>query len=130
MAMGTRRRRPRQASMWVAAQDPHPFYTRLNQILETHDFDASAEGEGSSALGDARGASHRSETAPDPRWRLQSRAAHAAANRRRPHRGLQSRILAMFGTILTLIGARCQPVTRHWLSLRHVSTRERVSIAR
>jgi len=35
-------------------------------------------------------------------------------------RGLQSGILAMFGTILTLIGARWQPVTRRWPSLRHV----------
>jgi len=35
--------------MWVAAQDPprsaaHPFYTRLNQILNTHDFDGYVEG--------------------------------------------------------------------------------------
>jgi hypothetical protein len=48
MAMGKRRRRPRQASMWVAAQDlprsaAHPFYTRL-QILDTHDFDGYVEG--------------------------------------------------------------------------------------
>jgi transposase len=48
MAMGKRRRRPRQASMWVAAQDlprsaAHPFYTRLNQILDTHDFDGYVE---------------------------------------------------------------------------------------
>jgi transposase len=47
MAMG-KRRRPRQASMWVAAQDlprsaAHPFYTRLNQILDTHDFDGYVE---------------------------------------------------------------------------------------
>ena len=45
-------------------------------------------------------------------------------------RGLQGRILAMFGTILTVIRARWQTVTRHWPSLRHVSTHERVSIAR
>jgi transposase len=45
-------------------------------------------------------------------------------------RGLQGRILTMFGTILTLIGARWQPVTHHSPSLRRVSTRERVSIAR
>jgi hypothetical protein len=34
----------KQASMWVATQDlprsaAHPFYTRLNQILDEHDFD-------------------------------------------------------------------------------------------
>jgi dihydrofolate reductase len=38
MAMGKRRRRPKQTSMWIATQDPprtaaHPFYTRLNQIM-------------------------------------------------------------------------------------------------
>jgi transposase len=49
MAMGKRRRRPKQASMWVATQDlprsaAHPFYTRLNQILNTADFDRYVEG--------------------------------------------------------------------------------------
>jgi transposase len=48
MAMGKRRRRPKQASMWVATQDlprsaAHPFYTRLNQILDTADFDGYVE---------------------------------------------------------------------------------------
>jgi hypothetical protein len=36
------------ASMWVAINDlprsaSHPFYTRLNQILDTHDFDGYVE---------------------------------------------------------------------------------------
>jgi transposase len=49
MAMGKRRRRAKQMSMWVATQDlarsaAHPFYTRLNQILDTHDFDEYVEG--------------------------------------------------------------------------------------
>jgi len=48
MAMGKRRRRPTQTSIWVAAQDlprsAHPFYTRLNQILDEHDFDEYVEG--------------------------------------------------------------------------------------
>jgi len=49
MAMGKRRRHAKQASMWVATQDlprtaAHPFYTRLNQILEKHDFDGYVEG--------------------------------------------------------------------------------------
>jgi hypothetical protein len=49
MAMGKRRRRTKQATMWVATQDlprsvAHPFYTRLNQILEKKDFDSYAEG--------------------------------------------------------------------------------------
>jgi transposase len=48
MAMGKRRRRATQASMWVATSDlprsaAHPFYTRLNQILDTDDFDGYVE---------------------------------------------------------------------------------------
>jgi transposase len=48
MAMGTRRRLAKQASMWVATHDlprsaAHPFYTRLNQILDVHDFDGYVE---------------------------------------------------------------------------------------
>jgi transposase len=46
MAMGKRRRRHKQTAMWVATQDlprsaAHPFYTRLNQILDN--FDAYVE---------------------------------------------------------------------------------------
>src|ERR687897_1371352 len=49
MAMGKRKRHAKQASMWVATQDlprsaAHPFYVRLNQILDTHDFDGYVEG--------------------------------------------------------------------------------------
>jgi transposase len=49
MAMGKRRRRARQVSMWVATQDlprsaAHPFYTRLNRLLDEHDFDRYVEG--------------------------------------------------------------------------------------
>src|SRR4029453_5697372 len=48
MAMGKRGCRPNQASMWVATQDlprsaAHPFYTRLNQILDTAAFDDYVE---------------------------------------------------------------------------------------
>jgi transposase len=48
MAMGKRRRHARQATMWVATQDlprtaGHPFYARLNQILDKHDFDGYVE---------------------------------------------------------------------------------------
>jgi transposase len=48
MAMGKQRRRPTQASMWVARQDlprsaAHPFYTRLNQIIDEADFDEFVE---------------------------------------------------------------------------------------
>ena len=49
MAMGKRKRHAKQTSMWVATQDlsrsaAHPFYTRLNQILDKHDFDGYVEG--------------------------------------------------------------------------------------
>jgi transposase len=49
MAMGKRRRHAKQAAMWVATQDlprtaAHPFYARLNHILEQHDFDEYVEG--------------------------------------------------------------------------------------
>jgi transposase len=49
MAMGKRRRHAKQTSMWVATNDlprsaAHPFYTRLNQILDHHDFDGYVEG--------------------------------------------------------------------------------------
>jgi hypothetical protein len=41
---GKRRRRAKQATMWVATQDvprsaAHPFYTRRNQILDKSHFD-------------------------------------------------------------------------------------------
>jgi hypothetical protein len=48
MAMGKRRPRSKQTSMWVATQDlprsaAHPFYARLNQILDQADFDGYVE---------------------------------------------------------------------------------------
>jgi transposase len=48
MAMG-KRERQKQTSMWVATYDlprsaAHPFYTRLNQMLDQHDFDGYVEG--------------------------------------------------------------------------------------
>ena len=48
MAMAKRKRHTKQASMWVATQDlprsaAHPFYVRLNQILDRHDFDGFVE---------------------------------------------------------------------------------------
>jgi transposase len=49
MAMGKRRRHAQQTSMWVASDDlprtaAHPFYTRLNEILDAQDFDGYVEG--------------------------------------------------------------------------------------
>jgi hypothetical protein len=45
MAIGKRRRRQKQTSMWVATQDlPRraPFYARLNQILDKRTSTGSA----------------------------------------------------------------------------------------
>ena len=44
-----KRQRQKQTSMWVATHDlprsaAHPFYTRLNQMLDRHDFDGYVEG--------------------------------------------------------------------------------------
>src|SRR5262249_33478949 len=49
MAMGKRKRRAKQAAMWIAASDlpttaAHPFYDRLNRILDDGGFDAYVEG--------------------------------------------------------------------------------------
>jgi transposase len=48
MSMGTRRKRQRQHELWVAAADlpataAHPFYQRLNALLDEHGFDAFVE---------------------------------------------------------------------------------------
>jgi hypothetical protein len=48
MAMGKRRRHAKQTAMWVATNDVprsagHPFYTRLHQILDAHNFDGYVE---------------------------------------------------------------------------------------
>src|SRR5215208_7977482 len=49
MSMGKRKRRARQTSMWVATQDlprsaAHPFYRRLNGVLDEAQFDTFVEG--------------------------------------------------------------------------------------
>src|SRR5260370_40499411 len=48
MAMGTRKDRERQKDLWVAYTDMavgpgHPFYVRLNEVLEGEGFDAFVE---------------------------------------------------------------------------------------
>src|SRR6266852_3785397 len=50
MGMGTRRRRQRQEQLWIShnelAKGPgHPFYKRVNELLETKQFDEFAEKE-------------------------------------------------------------------------------------
>jgi hypothetical protein len=45
--MGNRRRHATQASMWATQGVPrcaaHAFFSRLNQIPDTHDFDGDVE---------------------------------------------------------------------------------------
>ena len=46
--MGTRRKRRRQEALWVATTDlpqtvAHPFYRRVNALLDAHGFDAFVE---------------------------------------------------------------------------------------
>src|ERR1700692_3586501 len=48
MAMGTRRQREKQEDLWIAHTDlasspGHPFYQRLNELLEAEDFDEFVE---------------------------------------------------------------------------------------
>src|SRR5476649_1014866 len=48
MAMGRRKDRARTPGLWIATNElpatgGHPFYQRLNQVLDTHGFDAFAE---------------------------------------------------------------------------------------
>ena len=48
MAMGTRQRQQRTEDLWIATSElampaGHPFYERLNQILDEHDFDSFVE---------------------------------------------------------------------------------------
>ena len=50
MAMGTRRRRQRQERLWISHQElakgpGHPFYKRVNELLEMQRFDEFAEKE-------------------------------------------------------------------------------------
>jgi transposase len=48
MALGTRKQRVRQETLWIAKQElpasaAHPFYARLNELLEAEKFDEFAE---------------------------------------------------------------------------------------
>jgi transposase len=49
MAMGTRRKRQRQHDLWISTADlpttvAHPFYRRVNALLDEHPFDEFVEG--------------------------------------------------------------------------------------
>ena len=60
MAMGIRRGRTRQATMWVPTADlpksaGHPFYERLNRVLDEAGFDAFVEAQCASFYADGVG---------------------------------------------------------------------------
>ena len=73
--MGTSRGRPRQATMWVPTADlpksaGHPFYERLNRVLDEAGFDAFVEAKCASFYAD--GVGWDLDRAPDGRtlvWR-------------------------------------------------------------
>ena len=72
MAMGKRRKRDRQASMWVAAADlptsaGHPFYARLNRVLDDAGFDTFVEAQCAQFCADGIG---RPSLAPGRYFRL------------------------------------------------------------
>ena len=50
MAMGRRKDRARTTGLWIATNElpktgGHPFYQRLNQVLDEHRFDDFVEGQ-------------------------------------------------------------------------------------
>src|ERR1035441_4433194 len=56
MAMGTRKQREKQEDLWIAhtelASAPgHPFYQRLNELLEAERFDEFVEVRGAAGVG-------------------------------------------------------------------------------
>ena len=72
MAMGTRGRGTRQGTMWVSTADlpksaGHPFYERLNRVLDDAGFDAFVEGQCASFYADGIG---RPSLAPGRYFRL------------------------------------------------------------
>ena len=55
MAMGTRKQRERQEDIWIAhtelASAPaHPFYQRLNELLEAEGFEEFVEADARSSM--------------------------------------------------------------------------------
>ena len=72
MAMGTRRGRTQQATIWVPTADlpksaGHPFYERLNRVLDEAGFDAFVEAQCASFYADGLG---RPSLAPGRYFRL------------------------------------------------------------
>jgi hypothetical protein len=123
MAMGKRRRHARQPSMWVAAPDrprsaAHPFYARLNQILDQHDFDGFVEG-----LCERFYAGEGRPGLPPGRYfRLLLIGVGTP-------RGLQGRLVTVPSRFLMLIRTLWEAVTCHRPPVRLFSRLARLSIA-
>ena len=73
--MGKRRRRARQRTMWVASADlplsaGHPFYERLNRVLDAAGFDAFVEAQCAQFYADGVGRLWVSNSLSGRRWQL------------------------------------------------------------
>ena len=89
MAMGKRRGRARQKTMWVASTDlpqsaGHPFYERLNRVLDDAGFDAFVEAQCANFYADGVG---RPSLAPGRYFRLLLLGDSRAWTRNGPSRG-------------------------------------------
>jgi len=91
MGMGTRKAQEKQEDIWIASGDVarspgHPFYLRLNELLDEEKFDEFVE----SAISRALIASVASHGVLPIRWRYGSLSASELRSRRRitrPSRG-------------------------------------------
>jgi hypothetical protein len=123
MVMGKRKRHAKQPPMWVATQDlprsaAHPFYARLNQILDQHDFDGFVEGLCNRFYADEG----RPGLPPGRYFRFLLIGVGTP-------RGLQGRLVAVLTGLLTLVGTLREAVTCHRSPVRLFSRLERLSIA-
>jgi hypothetical protein len=146
MAMGKRKRHAKQASMWVATQDlprsvAHPFYARLNQILDQHGFDGFVEGlcerfyadEGRPGLPPGRYL--RGHTNILKRLLVHTGGFNLGLLMRQligvgTPRGLQGRLHTALAALLALLGSLRELTTRHRRAVRQVSPLKPRSIAR
>src|SRR6185369_3551129 len=101
MAMGTRKQRERQEQLWVthaelATGPGHPFYTRLNELLDQEKFDEFAEAECAEFYAGKNG---RPSLAPGTYFRLLLIGYFEGGGLRTRHR-LASRRFAGFASVL------------------------------
>jgi len=82
MGMGTRRRRQRQEQLWISHNElakgsGHPFYKRVNELLEMKQFDEFAEKECARFYAENNG---RPSVTPGIYFRLDNSGPRGAAN--------------------------------------------------